>query len=50
VWARVREESVGVSVWSGGGALRIGAFLAPEERAEFARQLDLALYRAKRGA
>lgn len=50
VWARVREESVGVSIWSGGGALRVGAFLPPDQRAEFARQLDLALHRAKRGA
>lgn len=50
VWAKAREESIGVSVWSGGGALRLGAFLSPDERAEFARQLDLALYRAKRGA
>jgi uncharacterized membrane protein len=50
VWAKAREESVGVSIWSGGRALRVGAFLPPDERAEFARQLDLALYRAKRGA
>jgi uncharacterized membrane protein len=50
VWAKAREESVGVSIWSGGRALRVGAFLSPDERAELARQLDLALYRAKRGA
>ena len=50
VWAKAREESVGVSIWSGGRALRVGAFLSPDERAEFARQLDLALFRAKRGA
>ena len=50
VWAKAREEKLGVSIWSGGGALRVGAFLPPDERAEFARQLDLALYRAKRGA
>jgi uncharacterized membrane protein len=50
VWAKAREESVGVSIWSGGGALRVGSFLPPDERAAFARQLDLALYRAKRGA
>ena len=49
VWAKAREESLGVSVWSGGGALRLGAFLSPDERSELARQLDLALYRAKRG-
>jgi uncharacterized membrane protein len=50
VWARVREEDAGVCIWSGGGALCVGAFLPPDERAAFARQLDLALYRAKRGA
>ncbi|MFZ2030238.1 MAG: DUF2244 domain-containing protein [Vitreimonas sp.] len=50
VWAKAREESVGVSIWSGGRALRVGAFLSPDERAELARQLDLALFRAKRGA
>ena len=50
VWAKAREEKLGVSVWSGGEALRVGAFLPPDERAAFARQLDLALYRAKRGA
>jgi uncharacterized membrane protein len=50
IWAKVREESVGVSIWSGGEALRVGAFLPPDERTAFARQLDLALYRAKRGA
>lgn len=49
VWAKAREEGIGVSIWSGGGALRIGAFLPPDQRADFARQLDLALYRAKRG-
>jgi uncharacterized membrane protein len=49
IWAKAREESAGVSIWSGGGALRIGAFLSPDERAALARQLDLALYRAKRG-
>ena len=50
VWASVREESVGVSVWSGGEALTIGAFLPPDERTAFARTLGTALYRAKRGA
>jgi uncharacterized membrane protein len=50
VWASVREESVGVTVWSGGQALTIGAFLPPDARAEFARTLGTALYRAKRGA
>lgn len=50
IWASVREESVGVSVWSGGQALTIGAFLAPDQRAELARTLGAALYRAKRGA
>ncbi len=50
VWARVQQESIGVSVWSGGQALTIGAFLPPDERAEFAKTLGAALYRAKRGS
>jgi uncharacterized membrane protein len=50
VWAQVREESVGVSVWSGGQGLTIGSFLPPDERAEFAKRLGAALYRAKRGS
>jgi len=50
VWAQVREESVGVSVWSGGRGLTIGSFLPPDQRAQFARALATALYRAKRGA
>jgi uncharacterized membrane protein len=49
VWAQVREENVGVSVWSGGQALTIGSFLPPEQRSEFAQVLSTALYRAKRG-
>ncbi|MBS0385080.1 MAG: DUF2244 domain-containing protein [Proteobacteria bacterium] len=49
VWAKAREESVGVSIWSGGEALRVGAFLSPDERSELARRIDLALYLAKRG-
>jgi len=50
VWARVQQESVGVSVWSGGQALKIGSFLPPDERAAFARTLGVALFRAKRGS
>jgi uncharacterized membrane protein len=50
VWARVRDEDAAVCVWSGGEALRIGAFLPPEERAAFAQRLEVALHRAKRGA
>lgn len=50
VWARVQQESVGVSVWSGGQALTLGAFLPPDQRAAFAQTLGTALYRAKRGA
>jgi uncharacterized membrane protein len=50
VWAKAREESVGVAIWSGGGSLRVGAFLSPDDRAALARDLDVALYRAKRGA
>ena len=50
VWASVREDRAGVAVWSGGKALTIGAFLPPDERAEFARTLGTALFRAKRGS
>ena len=49
IWARVENAEAGVMVWSGGKALRVGAFLAEEERAAFAGELDAALYRAKRG-
>ncbi|MES1157249.1 MAG: DUF2244 domain-containing protein [Alphaproteobacteria bacterium] len=50
LWARVAEDSLGVTIRSGGGGLRVAAFLSPKERAQFARVLDDALWRAKRGA
>ena len=49
VWARASLEGVAVSIRTGGRALQLGSFLPPAERAEFARALDDALWRAKRG-
>lgn len=49
VWARVAHDDRGVLIRSGGGTLRIAAFLPPDERAEFAQALSAALWRAKRG-
>lgn len=50
LWARVAADAGGVLIRTGGDALRIGQFLPPKERAGFAQALDVALYRAKRGA
>jgi uncharacterized membrane protein len=49
LWARVDEDSLSVVIRAGGGAQRVGAFLSPPERASFARALDAALWRAKKG-
>lgn len=49
VWAQVARDDRGVLIRSGGGALRLAAFLPPDERAEFAEALSAALWRAKRG-
>lgn len=49
VWARVARDGRGVLIQDGAGQLRIGAFLSPKERVEFAAALDAALHRAKRG-
>lgn len=49
LWAKVGEDTAGVTIRSGGGWLRVGAFLPPEERAGFAEALQNALWRAKRG-
>lgn len=50
VWARVVREGAGVLIRAGKIQIRLGAFLSPDECAEFAQALDAALYRAKRGA
>ncbi len=50
VWARVSLSETAVRIASGGRALSVGAFLSPKERGEFARALDAALFRARRGA
>ena len=49
VWARVSQDSLGVAISSGGGAMRVATFLSPAERGEFAVALRAALFRAKRG-
>lgn len=49
VWAQVAHDDRGVLIRSGRGALRLAAFLSPDERAAFAEALSAALWRAKRG-
>lgn len=51
LWAYVRREKRGgVVIRAGTGEMRLGAFLPPKQREAFAAALDVALYRAKRGA
>jgi uncharacterized membrane protein len=50
IWARVTREGKGVLIRSGGGQMRLGAFLSSKECETFAAALDAALYRARRGA
>jgi uncharacterized membrane protein len=49
LWARAKADNLGVSIRTGGASLRVGSFLSPEQRAAFYRELDNALWRAKRG-
>lgn len=49
LWARVSADGLGVRIASGGGAQRVGAFLSRPEQAAFARALNEALFRARRG-
>jgi uncharacterized membrane protein len=49
LWARVAEEATAVAIRSGKATMRVGAFLSPPERAAFARALNDALWRARRG-
>ncbi|HVY84239.1 MAG TPA: DUF2244 domain-containing protein [Caulobacterales bacterium] len=49
LWAKVAQDARGVTIRSAGGMLRVAAFLSPDERLRFARKLDDALWRAKRG-
>lgn len=49
LWAQVSEDEGGVRIRGGAGAMRVGAFLSPRERGEFAAALRAALFRAKRG-
>jgi uncharacterized membrane protein len=50
IWARVARDGRGVLIRAGADAMRLGAFLSPDECTEFAAALNAALYRAKRGA
>lgn len=49
LWARAAADSLGVSIRTGGASLRVGSFLSPDQRVAFFRDLDSALWRAKRG-
>jgi uncharacterized membrane protein len=54
-WVRVEmadppEHASQLTLWSHGRGFRVGAFLAPEERAAFARKLKSALRRAREPA
>ncbi|MDX2274248.1 MAG: DUF2244 domain-containing protein [Hyphomonadaceae bacterium] len=49
IWAQIRQDAAGVAIRSGGGEMRVGAFLPPDERGRFAAALREALFRAKRG-
>lgn len=47
LWARVRADARSVRIASAGRAVRVGSFLSPPERGEFAKALDAALYKAR---
>jgi uncharacterized membrane protein len=49
IWAQVSQDSTGIAIRSGEGAMRVGAFLPPVEQRQFALALREALFRAKRG-
>jgi uncharacterized membrane protein len=49
IWARVEDDARAVVVASGGARMRLAAFLSPDERLNFKRALDAALWRAKKG-
>jgi uncharacterized membrane protein len=48
LWARVSADATSVGIASAGRMLRVGAFLSPPERGDFARALAEALSRARR--
>lgn len=50
LWAKVTAEGIGVRISAGGASMNVGAFLSPDERADFARALNDALSRARRGS
>jgi uncharacterized membrane protein len=47
LWAQVRPDARSIRIASAGRAVRVGAFLSPAERADFARALETALARAR---
>ena len=48
LWARVSADERSVAIASAGRQVRVGAFLSPPERGDFAKALETALSRAKR--
>ncbi len=48
LWARVSRDEGGVIIRAGRGRMRVGAFLSPPERRDFAAALDQALWRARK--
>lgn len=47
VWARVATDARSVRIASAGRAVRVGSFLSPPERGDFARALASALHQAR---
>ncbi|MGE3867143.1 MAG: DUF2244 domain-containing protein [Hyphomonadaceae bacterium] len=47
LWARVQNDPRAVRIASGGGAMLVGGFLSPPERAHFAEALQAALAAAR---
>lgn len=47
-WAKAWADSDAVAIRSGGKSLRVGAFLSPPERKDFARAFNEALWKAQR--
>jgi uncharacterized membrane protein len=46
-WARVHQEERSIRIAAGGRDVRVGGFLSPEEREDFARALEAAILRAR---
>jgi uncharacterized membrane protein len=50
LWVQVGAAGGAVQIASAGRMLRVGAFLSPEERRDFAQALAAALAKARAGA